>query len=143
MSFIYQIEKGNGISYILSYGPFVGEDYLRLIQRLTSDPDWPPRRRLQLTDARLASANTPLDEATMQKAVDLYNVDPEKLIGFRAATVAHETFERAAMFQKFSSGLAPAVIVFNSMDTACLWLGIDLTEAERVFKLLLDSVRSQ
>jgi hypothetical protein len=98
---------------------------------------------LQLTDGRRASTNTPLDEATMKKAVNLYNADPEKLIGFRAATVAHETFEWAALFQKFSSGLAPAVIVFNSMDTACLWLGIDLTEAERVFKLLFDSVDPQ
>jgi hypothetical protein len=56
----------------------------------------------------------------------------------KTAIVAADAFEKAVTFERFIYRYM-SVIVFNSLNTACVWLGIQTDEAERA----LQSLRAQ
>jgi hypothetical protein len=135
---VYRIEQERGIIFVLWDGAVTADEFLAHVQRLFSDAEWPPHRRLHLSDLRAASVGTSIDEATLQTAADLYGKHP-KVASLKVAIVAGEAFEKAVIFERFVYRHVPSVIVFNSLNTACVWLGIDAGEAERT----LQSLRAQ
>ena len=50
-------------------------------------------------------------------------------VGRMALLVNKETYERALVFLKAVEGYGVKVIVFNSIDIACTWLGLDVNVA--------------
>ncbi|HVO77104.1 MAG TPA: hypothetical protein VMT60_03880, partial [Candidatus Bathyarchaeia archaeon] len=110
------------------------EDFLANVRRVSSDPDWPPSGRLHLSDLRNVSADVSIDVGTIKKAVDIYVQKPERIADLKVAIVASEVFAKAAIFERLMSLYRLSVIVFNSLDTACTWLGIDADEAERTLQ---------
>jgi hypothetical protein len=60
----------------------------------------------------------------------------------RAALVASEAYTRSALFQQFASQYGVLVMVFNALDTACIWLGIDEEICERTIQELRAQART-
>jgi hypothetical protein len=90
---------------------------------------------VMLVDATRARIETPLE--AVHELSDLYADDSERRIAKCAMLVNGDTYEQAQLFAAQAAKLGMSIIVFNLIDTACLWLGIDrdTTRAQ------LDSIR--
>ncbi len=135
----HRIDKPKGITFVQWTGIVTSDEFLAFVRMLLSDPDWPPSRRAQLVDLRTVRADASLDNAVIEQAVKLYAADLERLRGLKFGVVASDEFAKAVHFQELISRYGVSGIVFNSLSTACVWLGIDLVEAEGIFEELEDS----
>lgn len=64
MSIVYRIDKGKGFTVVLWDGVVTADAFLAHVRRLSSDADWPPSRRLHLSDLRHTALDASMDEAT-------------------------------------------------------------------------------
>ena len=96
------------------------EDYL-------SDPAILPNRS-ELVDLTRATAPH-INEMELQQLVDRYRSHAEKMVNTSIAIVATgEQFDQARIYEQLSTPHLVTVVVFNQVDTACTWLGVDETE---------------
>jgi hypothetical protein len=138
MSIVYRIDQERGIAFVVWNGVVTADEWLAHVRRLLSDADWPPAGRRHLSDLRTATPDASIDEAVMNQAADLFGAHP-MIANLKVAIVAGEAFEKAGMFERFLTRHRPFVFVFNTLNPACGWLGIDVTDAERT----LQSLRAQ
>jgi hypothetical protein len=79
-----------------------------------------------LADATSATFETTPEE--VHELTDLYRRSGEKLrVGKSAILVNESAYDRARLYEKQAIDLGVRVILFNSLDVACTWLGIDVT----------------
>jgi len=136
MGITYRIEKEKGFTLVLWKGVVTAETFLAHVQRLSSDEDWPPFKRLHLTDLRDASIDASMDESIIQKAADSYGQHPEKIKGMKVAIVARDAFSKAVVFERIITQYGATAIVFNFLNTARIWLDIDDDDVKRSFQQL-------
>jgi hypothetical protein len=141
MSIVYRIDHAQGITLVLWDGVVTADEYLAHVRQLLSDADWPPHRHRQLGDLRTASVDA-IDEATLETAAALFGKHPE-ISHFKTAILASEAFNKAVIFKRFISRYRPSVIMFNSLDIACTWLGIDAHGTEHTLRLLRVQARGR
>lgn len=88
-----------------------------------------------LVDATGASFETSMEE--VHEVTDLYRRSIEKLrVGKAALLVNESTYDRARVYEKQSTDHGMRVILFNSLDVASAWLGVDVTRAREAFEKL-------
>lgn len=130
MSILYRIDEELGATFAQWNGVVTADDFLAHAQLLLADPAWPPVDSLHLTDVRNTTPDASVDEALIAKIAHLYGQHP-KIANLKMAIVATDTFKKAMVFETVLLGYHPRVIVFNTLETACTWLGIDSERAER------------
>jgi hypothetical protein len=135
MSIVYHIDKEKGITVVLWDGVITADAFLAHVRRLSADADWPPSRRLHLSDLRNAALDASMDEATIEKAAEIYGKHQNKIANMKVAIVAGEPFNKAVIFERAISRYGATAIVFNFLDTACTWLGIEAAEIERGWRV--------
>ena len=92
-----------------------------------------------LVDANNASFET-TPEAVHELA-DLYRRSGENLrVGKSALLVNRLAYDRAQLYERQASDCGVTVILFNSLNIACTWLGIDVTVASTELKKLRASI---
>ena len=115
-------------------GPVTHEELLAHERRHLSDPSVKPGAAV-LVDAERAHFGTTIDE--VKELADLYGQVIGRLkVGRIALLVNRETYERALVFLKEVEGYGVKVIVFNSLDIACTWLGLDVNVARKQLQAL-------
>lgn len=103
-------------------------------QRHLSDPSIKVGAAV-LVDAEMAYFGTTIDE--VKEIADLYGQVIGRLkVGRMALLVNKEAYERALVFLKEAEGYGVKVIVFNFLDIACTWLGLDVHVARRQLNIL-------
>lgn len=142
MTIIYHIDKQAGVTYVVWDGVVTAELYIAHVKRLLADPDWPPARGLHLSDLRSTSLDPSIDKAVLEKAVGMFREHP-KISTVKTAIVAHEAFHQALLYERLISSIEPSVIVFHSLDTACMWLGTDSEAAARELNSLRARAREE
>jgi hypothetical protein len=142
MSIVYQIDKRKGITYVVWDGLIGAGEYLSHVDRLLSDPDWPPSRGLHLSDLRSVVLDPTIDESVLEKAANLFSRHP-KISTVKTAIVAHQAFEKAVTYEHLISKFEPSMIVFHNLITACTWLGIDAEATRQVLDVLRISTRDE
>ncbi len=96
--------------------------------------------RRHLSDSSIARGASVLVDATgasfettpeaIHEVTDLYRRSGEKLrVGKSAVLVNESAYDRARLYEKQAADLGVRVILFNSLDVACVWLGTDVTTA--------------
>ncbi len=136
MSIVYRIDKEIGATFVLWEGIVTADDFLTHVRRLSSDSDWPPPKRLHLSMLRTAALDASLGDATVEEAAHLYGKHRSKLANMKAAVVAGDAFRSAVVFERAIARYGASVIVFNSMDVASTWLGIEASHVERALQQL-------
>ncbi len=136
MSIVYSIDKEKGITFVRWDGMVTADEFLAHVHRLTSDANWPPEKRLQLSDLRNTSTDSSIDKSTLETAADLFGKQTKKIADMKAAIVAQDEFNKAVAFERYVFKYIPSVIVFNDLHTACMWLGISVEEAEGALQRL-------
>ena len=103
--------------------------------------------RQHLSDASIARGASVLIDATgasfetsmeaVHEVTDLYRRSIEKLrVGKVSLLVNASTYDRAQVYEKQATDLGMRVILFNSLDVASAWLGVDVTRAREAFEKL-------
>ena len=88
-----------------------------------------------LVNAASASFET-MPEA-VHEVTDLYRRSGEKLrVGKSAVLVNESAYDRARLYERQATDLGVRVILFNSLDVACTWLGIDVTTVRKELEKL-------
>jgi hypothetical protein len=131
MSIRYHLDRKGDLLSILWEGRVTGEEWLAHIRQVTAEPDWPAVTRI-LADLRGVADIASIHEADITQAVALFRAAPGNLAGKKAAVPAADAFRQATAFQKAIAHFGPRVIVFNTLETACVYLGLDLAEAQGV-----------
>src|ERR1041385_1355213 len=138
MSIIYRIDKELAVTFVLWDGLVTADEFLSHVQRLITDAAWLPQKYSHLSDLQTASLAAAIDETVLAKAADLFGKHP-KLANLKGAIIANQEFRKATVFERLISRYEPSVIVFNDLETACTWLGIDVNRVTQT----LQSLRSQ
>ncbi|MDP1948499.1 MAG: hypothetical protein Q8L77_13465 [Nitrospirota bacterium] len=95
-----------------------------------------------LVDATGASFETSMEE--VHEVTDLYRRSIEKLrVGKAALLVNESTYDRARVYEKQAIDHGLRVILFNSLDVASAWLGVDVTRAREAFEKLRSCVSGE
>ena len=141
MSIVYRHDQARGTTYVLWDGIVTANEFLTHVRKLVADPRWPLEARRHLSDLRTASVEASIDEAVLKQAADLFGVHP-KIGVVRAAIVAGDAFVKAGQFERLIARYRPFVFVFNSLNPACRWLGIDREEVEDTLQTLRTGARS-
>jgi hypothetical protein len=135
VSISYRLDHQRGLTCGVWDGLVTGNDFLAHVKRITADPAWPPGN-LHLTDLSTAIVDATIDDGVMKAAADLFGTHP-KVAGLRIAVVAGGAFEKAGIFERHIARYRPFMFVFNSLNPACSWLGLDAKEIGPI----LDDVR--
>jgi hypothetical protein len=137
MSIRYSIQKDLGVTFVVWAGVITAQDWLDHIRQLSADADWPPDKRLHLTDLRNASLDASIDEAAIHQASELFGSIPN-WANMKVAIVADETFHTAVSFGSEVFKHVPSTIVFNghNLSVACTWLGVDTAKADEIIQSL-------
>lgn len=88
-----------------------------------------------LIEATGATFQTALE--AIQEVTDLYRSPyGQQKIGKCAILVNRDAYDRARLFEKLAAPHGVNVIVFNVLDTACRWLGIDVNVVREQLKTI-------
>jgi hypothetical protein len=131
VSITYRIDSQKGLTLVLWDQKVTSDDLMAHILRLNSDPGWPPPRRRHLADLSTAQPDASIDPAFISQLFDLIAAQAHHLAGMKLAFVAGEFFWRAGAIEPLNARYQASVIVFNSLDRACAWLGVPEEEVRR------------
>jgi len=141
MGIAYRCDKKNGITFEVWDGKITFEEWMENVQKHLDDPDW-PAGRVFLSDLRSVKANPSIGEKEIQKIAAVYGAHPRLPKNARLAIIAAETFEKSQLFGRLLAEYGVTRVVFNSLDTACVWLGIEEKTAEKEIESLRACLRS-
>jgi hypothetical protein len=92
-----------------------------------------------LVDANNASFETTPE--AVHEVIDLYRRSGENLrVGKSALLVNRLAYDRAQLYERQASDCGVTVILFNSLDIACTWLGIDVMMVRKELEKLRASI---
>jgi hypothetical protein len=137
MGIAYRCDSATGLSVEVWGGDVSADQARRHIEQLAADPQWSQSRRIvtDLTSMAADSRPTP-DQIAELAAVFLREL--AYLVGdVKWAVIADRTFDDALGFGAHIKHEVRRMIVFNSLATASVWLGIDPGDVQPV----LDDLR--
>ena len=143
MSIVYRIDKAKGLTVVLWEGVVTADDFLAHVRRLTSDADWSPPKRLHLSHLRFTSLDASMDAAIIEKAAHIFGTHLKQGENMKVAIVAAEAFKKAVAFERVLLRYGASVVVFNFLENACTWLGIEAEEIERLLRHLRGQARGR
>ena len=128
MGIKYCADVEKQIIFVMWDGTVSADAWFEHIERLIADPLW-PSISIMLIDLHTARDLTSIQEAEIEHAVALFSTVPIPLSKKRVGIVAGNAFWKSRRFGELIAPFGPSVIVFNDISTACVYLGIDTTEA--------------
>jgi hypothetical protein len=114
-------------------GRITQEDLLEGERRELEDPNLPSAPRV-LVDITRASFDPSIQERELGQLVDIYLHFRNKIAGARVAIVAGKEFEKASLYGRLAGREKINVIVFITINTACVWLGVNELEVREWVK---------
>ena len=138
MGINYRVHVEKKIVFVAWKGVISAEIWYEHIQRLIADTHWPSVSAMLVNLHSITDVSS-IGEAEIQHAVALFNSIPEALSNKRIAAVASDAFWKSRRFGQLIAPYGPSVLVFNDMSTACIYLGIKLTDATKAIQELRDA----
>jgi hypothetical protein len=132
MSNAYRILT-SGLLVEVFVGKITKEELFEHERRLSQDPKLPSAPHV-LVDLTRASLEPTIDEKELQEFVGLYQLHRDKIAGARVAIVAGKEFEKASRYGRLAGREKINVIVFITINTACVWLGVNELEVREWVK---------
>ena len=125
---------------VVWHGRVSAEEWERFVrQRLADEPGWPLGKR------RLADITT-LDPSLLtsddvETVTALYRDRLRNLAASRQALVASQGWDLARDFERRMDRLGATTVVFNHVEDACAWLGIELVATRQLISRLRAGIR--
>jgi hypothetical protein len=103
-------------------------DYWRKhLEKLFSDPDY-ASMQLQITDLRNSSIGPTITDEEIKAMTDLLDSQRQKVSMKKVAMVAGDEWNKPKLAEFALHAISINAIVFNDLETACIWLGINIKE---------------
>ena len=135
MGIAYRLDHEKRIIFVVWDGVVTAEDWFGNIERLIAEPAWPSIPSM-LVDLHTVADTSSIEEAEIEHAIALFKTDPFSLFRKKVGIVASEVFAKSLRFADLISRFGPTVIVFNDMQTACLYLDVNMEEALKILQEL-------
>jgi hypothetical protein len=111
-------------------GRITKEEFFSHERQQWLDPKLPSAPQF-LVDFTRATVEPSIGDQDIQEFVDLYHQYSDKAAGSRAAIVAGKEFDKASLYGRLAEREKVNVIVFNTIKTACVWLGVNEAEVRK------------
>ena len=138
MGIKYRVHVEKKIVFVAWKGVVTADVWFEHIKKLIADTHWPSVSAMLVNLQSITDVSS-IGEAEIQHAVALFNSIPEALSNKRIAAVAGDAFWKSRRFGQLIAPYGPSVLVFNDMSTACIYLGIKLTDATKAIQELRDA----
>ena len=135
MGIKYRADSEKQIIFVVWDGVVTADVWFEHIERLIADPLWSSISTM-LVDLHTARDLTSIQESEIEHAVALFSSVPISLSKKKVGIVAGNAFWKSRRFGELVSPFGPSVIVFNDLSTACVYLGINATEALKAIQQL-------
>ena len=138
MAILQRFDEQKGNVFVVWKGVVTAEEWFSKAERLASHPRWPGTPRV-LADLLPVTDTSSIQEQEIEHAAGIFARNWKSLRGKKVAVLAKDEFARARYFADLLVRFGFSMVVFNNLDTACLFLGIDVVYAYRE----LDELRRQ
>ena len=138
MGIKYRVHVEKKIVFVAWKGVVTADVWFEHIKKLIADTHWPSISAMLVNLQSITDVSS-IGEAEIQHAVALFHSIPEALSNKRIAAVAGDAFWKSRRFGQLIAPYGPSVLVFNDMSTACIYLGIKLTDATKAIQELRDA----
>jgi hypothetical protein len=142
MAIIHKSDTQKGITFNVWDATIVLEDWLKHMSELMADPEWRALPRF-IADLQTVTDTTSISDGAVEKAAAILNSNREIMSRKLGAVVAQDEFWRARRFGNLLQQFGTSTITFNTLDTACLFLGLDLTETRQAIRQLRAQLREK
>lgn len=125
MGIAYRCDAATGLCVSVWDGVVTKQDRQRHIAELAADPEW-GSQLLLLTDLTgISAAHRPSAKEVLESAAEFAEKLAAPVRNAKWAMIASETFVLAQRFGSYLEEEIRRLIVFNDLETACTWLGVD------------------
>jgi len=124
MGIIQHFDEQKNLFIVLWHGVVKADEWFQYAPRLTSHPAWTTTSHI-LADLRYAEDTSTIGNEEIAQAVGIFSRDRSGLAGKQIAVVARDQFGKAQRFGALIARFGVSLVVFNNLDTACLFLGLD------------------
>jgi hypothetical protein len=142
MGIIHICDRQKNVIFVVWDGAVTGGVWLAHARSLLAEPEWPAIFRI-IGDLRTVSDTRSIRDEEIEKAAALFTADPAIVAGKRVAIVATEEFRKAKRFMELIARFRTTTVVFNTLDTACMFLGINLAETRQTLEELRTELRAR
>ncbi|MFA5833298.1 MAG: hypothetical protein WDA22_07475 [Bacteroidota bacterium] len=129
VSIQYNIQKEKNLIISLWHHNVTFDQWMNNVKKLIVEPDFKQAVK-QIVDIHIGSADISIGQEEIKQVVDFIAQHPEVILGRKIAIVAGKEFNRSSFFTQLARSQFLNAIVFNDLQTACKWLGVDRQEAE-------------
>jgi hypothetical protein len=140
MGIAYRCDTRHGIIVSVWDGDVTFDELRDLIRCQLADPDW-PGGRLGLTDARSARGISAITDEQICEIAAMYRTQQAKISGVKYARVG-QGMQGVLRFQKAMGPSGPTTLVFDDLEAACEWLGIDVADVQPTLDDLCKEIRA-
>jgi hypothetical protein len=141
MAITHYSDKQKGITVIVWDGKVVWSDWLRHVQDLMVDPHWRSMQRF-IADLQSVTDTSTIQEKEFELAAIAIAENREALALKTGAVVASQEFWQAQRFIRLIERFGTSTVVFNTVETACVFLGIDPIDTRHTIEQLRSQLRS-
>lgn len=141
MGIIYSCDRQIGVIFVVWDGEVTWDEWREQIHKLMADPDWPSISRL-IADLQTVTNTSTMGSAEVDEAASIFGSRLADMARKRVAVIARDEFGKANLFGDLLSHFGVSLVVFNSLDTACLFLGIDLSDTHQRLQELRATLRN-
>lgn len=135
MGIRYVFKPEVGLVMVLWQGKITLNEWISHLGRFLPEPAQAGTRK-HLTDLRFATLEGSFGEPDFSEALSVLGKHRDIFAGRMVAVVTNDEFDRARMFEQMSKPLGANIIVFNDLDPACLWLGVDRKLVDVEFRMM-------
>jgi hypothetical protein len=141
MGIAYRCDQKTKLSVSVWDGEVTPDDCARHMAALGADPDWGQRGRVLTDLTGISAARRPSAKEVLEAAAEFSEKLADQVRNAQWAIVAGETFVLAQRFGAYLEEEVRRLIVFNDLDTACTWLGVDAADARELIGELREHLR--
>lgn len=120
-------------------GTIEPEDAARHVEAIAGEAEWGVQGAILTDLTGIDVASRPSPEALKAVATMFVERMGNRIRDAKWAVVADVTFEDATEFSTYVESTAPRLIVFNEIETACAWLGVDEADVRAIIEELARS----
>ena len=140
VSIAYEFIERDDLLVVVWDGLVSGADWTEFVdQRMVDNPNWPPGKRA-IADILTVDPSS-LSVTDVAAVTGVYRTLARNFTGKRIAIVAAAGWDIAVEYEQHIDRLGSTTIVFNQIESACGWLGVDARSTREVIRTLRAGLR--